>query len=99
MNQTPDIPITVDTSHVELPEELQAVAEQMAEHVHEVWVAARVAQGWTYGPERNDADKKHPCLIPYAQLPEEEKAYDRETSTETLKFLMVSGFEIVPKHQ
>ena len=99
MNQTPDIQITVDTSHVELPEELQAVAEQMAEHVHEVWVAARVAQGWTYGPERNDADKKHPCLIPYAQLPEEEKAYDRETSTETLKFLMVSGFEIVPKHQ
>ncbi|MBO4488764.1 MAG: Ryanodine receptor Ryr [Bacteroidales bacterium] len=99
MNQTPDIPITVDTSHVELPEELKAVAEQMAEHVHEVWVAARVAQGWTYGPERNDADKKHPCLIPYAQLPEEEKAYDRETSTETLKFLMVSGFEIVPKHQ
>ena len=99
MNQTPDIPITVDTSHVELPEELKAVAERMAEHVHEVWVAARVAQGWTYGPERNDADKKHPCLIPYAQLPEEEKAYDRETSTETLKFLMVSGFEIVPKHQ
>ena len=99
MNQTPDIPITVDTSHVELPEELQAVAEQMAEHVHEVWVAARVAQGWTYGPERNDADKKHPCLIPYAQLPEEEKAYDRETSTETLKFLMVSGFEIVPKRK
>jgi ryanodine receptor 2 len=99
MNQTPDIPITVDTSHVELPEELQAVAERMAEHVHEVWAAARVAQGWTYGPERNDADKKHPCLIPYAQLPEDEKAYDRETSTETLKFLMVSGFEIVPKHQ
>ena len=64
MNQTPDIPITVDTSHVELPEELQAVAEQMAEHVHEVWVAARVAQGWTYGPERNDADKNHPRLIP-----------------------------------
>ena len=71
----------------------------MAKHVHEVWAATRIAQGWTYGPERNDAARKHPCLVPYDQLPEEEKAYDRATSQETLKFIMLNGFEITHKNK
>lgn len=87
-------PHPVDTSTVNLPIELIKLAELMAENVHEVWAATRVAQGWTYGSERNDADKKHPCLVPYDQLPEEEKVYDRNTSIETLKFIISKGFEI-----
>ena len=88
------IPQPIDTKDVELPEELKALAEQMAKNVHEIWAETRIAQGWTYGPERNDAKKKHPCLIPYEELPEEEKVYDRNTSIETLKFILKAGFGI-----
>lgn len=91
------LPQPVDTSHVELSAELLELAERMAENVHDVWAKTRIEQGWTYGPERNDAKKKHPCLIPYNQLPEEEKVYDRNTSLETLRFIVAEGFEIVRK--
>lgn len=85
---------TVDTSKVELSPELLELAEKMAENVHDVWAKTRMEQGWTYGPERDDINKKHPCLVPYDQLSEEEKVYDRNTSIETLKFIMKAGFEI-----
>ena len=88
------IPQPVDTNDVVLPKELNQLAEQMAKNVHEIWSQTRIAQGWTYGSERNDAEKKHPCLVPYEELPEEEKLYDRNTSTETLKFIIKAGFEI-----
>ena len=90
-------PQPIDTKEVVLPEELNQLAEQMAKNVHEIWAETRTAQGWTYGPERNDAHKKHPCLVPYEELPEEEKVYDRNTSIETLKFILKTGFEITPK--
>ena len=53
-----------------------------------------MAQGWSYGEERNDAEKKHPCLVPYEDLSEEEKAYDRNTSQETIKLILKLGFNI-----
>jgi ryanodine receptor 2 len=87
-------PKPIDTSKVELSEDLLELAEKMAENVHDVWAKTRIEQGWTYGPERDDTNKKHPCLIPYDQLPEEEKVYDRNTSIETLKFIVNAGFEI-----
>ena len=91
------IPQPVDTNDVVLPEELNQLAEQMAKNVHEIWSQTRISQGWTYGLERNDAEKKHPCLVPYEELPEEEKVYDRNTSIETLKFILKAGFDILPK--
>lgn len=87
-------PKPVDTSGIELSDELMQLAEQMAENVHDVWAATRMDQGWTYGPERNDAEKKHPCLVSYDQLNESEKVYDRNTSIETLKFIIAKGFRI-----
>lgn len=87
-------PQPVDTKDVVLPEDLMSLAEEMAKNVHEIWSETRIAQGWTYGPERNDAEKKHPCLVPYDELPEEEKVYDRNTSVETLKFIISRGFVI-----
>ena len=88
------VPQPVDTSAVVLPEEMMELAELMAENVHEVWAQTRMAQGWTYGPVRDDAQKKHPCLVPYAELPEDEKVYDRNTSQETLRFILAQGFQI-----
>jgi len=82
---------------VPLPQELVALTEQIAENVHEVWAASRVAQGWTYGPLRDDEKKQTPCLVPYADLPEEEKAYDRNTAMETLKLIVSLGYDIRKK--
>lgn len=90
-------PKPIDTSDVVLPQELAPLVEKMAKNVHEVWAQSRMSQGWTYGKVRNDEQKKHPCLIPYEELPEEEKVYDRNTALETLKLITKSGFNICKK--
>ncbi len=88
------VPQPMDTSDVQLPEELNELVEKMARNVHEVWAQSRISQGWTYGPERSDALKHHPCLVPYEDLPEVEKAYDRDTALGTLKLICKLGFKI-----
>ena len=88
------VPQPMDTSDIQLPEGLNVLIEQMAKNVHEVWAQSRMEQGWTYGPERNDQLKHHPCLVPYEQLPEDEKAYDRDTAVATLKLICKLGFKI-----
>lgn len=87
-------PQPLDTSDISLPKELELLVEQMSKNVHEVWAQTRISQGWKYGAERNDALKLHPCLIPYEELPESEKEYDRNTSVETLKLILKLGFKI-----
>lgn len=87
-------PKPVDTKDIILPTELNNLIEEMSKNVHEVWAETRISQGWTYGEERNDAEKKHPCLVPYEELSEEEKEYDRNTSLETLKLIIKLGFKI-----
>ena len=72
------IPQPIDTTGVKLPEELEVLVEQMSKNVHEVWSETRIQQGWTYGEQRDDKKKTHPCLVPYEELPEEEKEYDRD---------------------
>lgn len=88
-------PQPLNTADIKLPENLQVLAEQMAKNVHEVWAAGRIADGWTYGAVRDDTHKTHPCLVPYENLPEVEKEYDRRTSVETLKFILSQGFVIL----
>lgn len=87
-------PKPIDTKDIVLPTELNNLIEEMSKNVHEVWAETRISQGWTYGEERNDAEKKHPCLVPYEELSEEEKEYDRNTSLETLKLIIKLGFKI-----
>lgn len=97
MNTKEYMPNPVETSDVELPEALLPLIEEMARNVHEVWAKNRMAEGWSYGPVRDDEAKKHPCLVPYEDLPEGEKDYDRATSQETLKLILKSGFVITRK--
>lgn len=87
-------PNPVDTQGIKLPQELDSLVEEMSKNVHEVWAQTRIAQGWTYGEERNDAEKQHPCLVPYEELSEDEKTYDRNTSVETIKLILKLGFKI-----
>lgn len=95
MNKNNYIPQPVDTKGVVLPNDLNALAEEIAKNVHEVWSEGRMKEGWTYGEERDDTKKHHPCLVPYEELTETEKEYDRNTSQETLKLIMKLGFRIV----
>ena len=88
------LPQPTDTSQVELPKELIDLGEAIAENVHEVWAQNRLSEGWTYGPVRDDQKKQTPCLVPYSDLPEIEKAYDRNTAFETIKFILAKGFKI-----
>ena len=88
------IPKPAQTDDLVLSEELNGLVEAMAKNVHDVWAESRISQGWTYGPERNDALKHHPCLVPYEDLPEVEKAYDRDTAVGTLKLICKLGFKI-----
>ena len=90
-------PNPIDTTDIKLPEELDALTEKIAENVHEVWAQNRMAEGWTYGPVRDDAKRQTPCLVPYEDLPESEKDYDRNTAMETLKFIVTMGVDVVKK--
>jgi ryanodine receptor 2 len=66
-------------------------------NVHETWARNRMDQGWTFGEKRNDELRQHPSLVPYDELSEEEKAYDRDTAISTLKFITRCGFQISKK--
>ena len=87
-------PKPVDTSNIELPNGLLELTEKIAENVHEVWSQNRINEGWKYGETRNDERKETPCLIPYHELPESEKEYDRKTALETLKLIIKLGYDI-----
>ena len=88
------VPQPVDTRDVQLPVELDELVEKLAKNVHEVWAKSRISEGWQYGEERSDALKQHPCLVPYEDLPEIEKAYDRDTALGTLRLIAKLGFRI-----
>ena len=88
-------PQPLDTAGIELPQQLQALLEKLAENTHEVWAAQRFKDGWVYGPQRDDTKKHHPCLLPYRELPDSEKEYDRKTAGEALKAVMALGYQIV----
>lgn len=88
-------PKPLDTSDVVLSKDLLELTEKIAENVHDVWAVGRMEQGWTYGAERNDMKKETPCLVPYSELPDSEKEYDRNTALETLKLIVKLGYKIV----
>lgn len=88
------IPKPENLDEIQLSEELNGLVEAMAKNVHDVWAQSRMKQGWTYGLERNDQLKHHPCLVAYEDLPDVEKAYDRNTAVGTLKLIQKLGFKI-----
>jgi hypothetical protein len=88
-------PINVDD--IPLDGDLEELQEAIAENAHDVWAAARIKEGWTYGKERDDINKKHPDLVPYTALPDSEKEYDRQMAFETIKLVKKLGYEIVKR--
>lgn len=87
-------PNPIDTSGIEIPEDLKPLVEDIAKNVHEVWSKSRIEQGWVYGEVKDSVKKTTPCLVPYEELSEEEKDYDRHTALETIKVVMKLGYKI-----
>lgn len=87
-------PQPLDTRSIELPAAIAPLVEQLAEHNHDIWARQRIADGWTWGPRRDDAKKTHPGLVSYAELSETEKQYDRNSAIESLKAIVLLGYEI-----
>ena len=84
----------IDASGVEIPPELGELIERLARNNHDIWAQERMREGWTLGPARDDAKKRHPMLVPYEDLPESEKSYDRKMAVGVLKAVLAAGYEI-----
>lgn len=90
------VPAPISTRGITLPVELDTLIEKLAENNHDHWARQRIEDGWTYGSRRDDDLKTHPDLVPYADVPESEKEYDRISVVETLKVILSLGYQIVP---
>ncbi len=89
-------PMPIDTSDIVIPKDLNDLTERIAENTHDVWATGRIKEGWKYGKVRDDEMKTNPCLVPYSDLPESEKEYDRNTSLEAIKVILKLGYSIIP---
>lgn len=79
---------------VRLTDDILELTELLARNSHDIWAMQRLSEGWRYGPKRDDMKKEHPCLVPYENLPESEKEYDRKAAMETLKAIIALGYKI-----
>jgi len=91
-------PHPIDVDKIPLDGDLEELQEAIAENAHDVWAAARIKEGWSYGKERDDAQKLHPDLIPYTALPDSEKEYDRIMAFNTIKLVKKLGYDIVKRN-
>ena len=87
-------PEPIDTSKITLSEDILLLRDEIAKNVHDVWAAGRIKDGWSYGETRDDVKKTSPCLVPYDELSDKEKEYDRKTALETLKLIIALGYNI-----
>lgn len=53
-----------------------ALAGNTPEQSHEGWLAEKRADGWRHGPTKDPVAKTHPCFLPYAELPPDQRAKD-----------------------
>ncbi len=90
-------PNPIDTQSIDLPSDLKPLVELIAKNVHDVWAKQRIKEGWVYGEKKDSEKKTTPCLIPYEELSEEDKDYDRQTALETIKVVLKLGYKVEKK--
>ncbi len=86
-------------SKISIDPTITEILETLACNVHNQWMKGRLEAGWKLGSKRDDEKKEHPSLIPYEELPETEKEYDRQTVLTTINGLLENGFEIRKKNK
>ncbi|CAN0250954.1 unnamed protein product [Lampetra fluviatilis] len=87
-------PVPVDTTQIVLPPNLERIRDKLAENIHELWATTKIEIGWTYATARDDNRRLHPCLVDFHKLPEPERNYNLQMSTETLKTLLALGCHV-----
>ena len=70
------------------------IAEDLAKMEHDRWVRDKERDGWRYGPERNDEQKLHPLMVPWEELPDEQRDKDRNPMRELPRILGRVGLQI-----
>ena len=80
-----------------LPEGYEVICENVAAAVHDAWVKEKLADGWSPADQRDPEKKQDDRLIPYDELPESEKKYDRATAEAAIRALLSCGYEITRK--
>lgn len=88
-------PKLADLNAIEISDDLKEITEILAEHAHDTWAMERQSEGWTYGRERNDRKLETPDMVPYSELPETEKQYDRIMASNIIKLLLANGYKII----
>jgi hypothetical protein len=91
-------PKPINLEDVVINSDINELKEAIAENAHEIWASSRKNDGWCYGPRRDDTLKQTPNLVPYTDLPDEEKHYDRVMAMETIKLIYKLGYDIVKFH-
>uniref|UniRef100_A0A8C7G5S8 Ryanodine receptor 3 n=1 Tax=Oncorhynchus kisutch TaxID=8019 RepID=A0A8C7G5S8_ONCKI len=94
LSQASFIPTPVDTSQIVQPPHLDNVRDRLAENIHELWGMNKIELGWSYGKVRDDNKRQHPCLVDFTKLPETERNYNLQMSSETLKTLLALGCHV-----
>ncbi|XP_037305735.2 ryanodine receptor 3 isoform X2 [Pungitius pungitius] len=94
LSQASFVPTPVDTSQIVLPPHLDNVRDKLAENIHELWGMNKIELGWTFGKVRDDNKRQHPCLVDFSKLPETERNYNVQMSSETLKTLLALGCHV-----
>ncbi len=98
MNPGIETPFGLYTPRVPTQEDMARAADVLSDAVeaiarvnHDVWAAKRIAEGWRFGPKRDDEKRRHPDLVAYEHLSEAEKAYDRESAQVVVAELIRRG--------
>jgi len=76
-----------------IPEWMLERVEAVAERLHDCWSSKRFSEGWRYGPIPDQEQMFKPCLVPYKDLPEEEKQQCRFRAFDAL-FSVINSYEV-----
>lgn len=89
-------PAPLDLSAVVLTPKLEELVDQLAENTHNLWAKERIQQGWTYGLNEDAENLRSPHLVPYSKVDEAIKKANRDTASETVRTLLVYGYNLDP---
>ncbi|XP_067629181.1 ryanodine receptor isoform X7 [Eurosta solidaginis] len=93
-DDTAFVPNPVDTTGITLPSSVDQIKEKLAENIHEMWALNKIEAGWSWGEQRDDYHRIHPCLTQFEKLPLPERKYDSQLAVQTLKTILALGYYI-----
>ncbi len=69
--------------------------EQYAILEHDDWMEGKIKDGWSYASTRDDSQKKHNCLVPWSQLSEMYKEYDRDVARNVIRLAAMVDMKVI----